>query len=427
MSARIASVDPGSLGEEAGIVSGDIILKINGTEINDYLDYMYASCSENVELVLADRCVNITNYDFEPLGIMFDTLLIDEPKACRNKCIFCFIDQLPGGMRDTCYFKDDDYRLSFLQGNYVTMTNMTEKDVDRIIEYNIPRINISVHTTNPELRCKMLNNKNAGTVLDYLKRFAEGGLNINAQIVLCRGYNDGEELDRTIKDIGALGDSVESVSVVPVGLSAHREGLEKLAPFDKESSFKVVKQIEKWQKKFKEELGFNLIYAGDEFYLNAGLPFPEYSEYDGFPQIENGVGLCSSLIYEFEDALSMADRKLPSTKKTIVTGVASYPVIKMLVDKIEGDMIDVIPVTNDFFGHSITVTGLLTGGDIIKQLRGKKLGETLVLSSAMLRHNENVLLDNVTTEDIEKELNVKVEIVANDGYELFDALIKTED
>lgn len=427
MSARIASVDPGSLAEEAGIVSGDIILKINGTEINDYLDYMYASCSENVEIVLADRCVNITNYDFEPLGIMFDTLLIDEPKACRNKCIFCFIDQLPGGMRDTCYFKDDDYRLSFLQGNYVTMTNMTEKDVDRIIEYNIPRINISVHTTNPELRCKMLNNKNAGTVLDYLKRFAEGGLNINAQIVLCRGYNDGEELDRTIKDIGALGDSVESVSVVPVGLSAHREGLEKLIPFDKESSFKVVKQIEKWQKKFKEELGVNLIYAGDEFYLNAGLPFPEYSEYDGFPQIENGVGLCSSLIYEFEDALSLADRKLPGTKKTVVTGVASYPVIKMLVDKIEGDMIDVIPVTNDFFGHSITVTGLLTGGDIINQLRGKNLGETLVLSSAMLRHDENVLLDNVTTEDIEKELNIKVEVVANDGYELFDALIKTED
>ncbi len=427
MSARIASIDPGSLGEEAGIVPGDIILKINGIEINDYLDYMYASCSENVELVLADRCVNITNYDFEPLGIMFDTLLIDEPKACRNKCIFCFIDQLPKGMRDTCYFKDDDYRLSFLQGNYVTMTNMTEKDVDRIIEYNIPRINISVHTTNPELRCKMLNNKNAGSVLDYLKRFAEGGLNINAQIVLCRGYNDGEELERTIKDIGALGDSVESVSVVPVGLSAHREGLEKLTPFDKESSFKVVKQIEKWQKKFKEELGFNLIYAGDEFYLNAGLPFPEYSEYDGFPQIENGVGLCSSLIYEFEDALSLADRKLPRTKKTIVTGVASYPVIKMLVDKIEGDMIDVIPVTNDFFGHSITVTGLLTGGDIINQLRGKNLGETLVLSSAMLRHDENVLLDNITTEDIEKELNTKVEVVANDGYELFDALIKTED
>lgn len=424
MSVKVSNVSAGSLADIAGIKDGDIILSINDIEINDYLDYMYASCNEEITIKLSDRYITIDNFDFEPLGVNFDTLLIDEPKSCRNKCIFCFIDQLPKGMRETCYFKDDDYRLSFLQGNYVSMTNMADDDVDRILRYNIPRINISVHTTNPDLRQKMLSNKNAGKVLDYLKRFADGGLNINAQIVLCPGYNDGKELDRTISDIASLGDSVESVSIVPVGLTDHREGLAPLTGFDASSSASVIDQVERWQIKFKKERGVNLIYLGDEFYLMADRDFPLFDEYDGFPQIENGVGLCASLIYEFDDALALSNTNIPKHRKTIATGYCAYPVIKKLTEKLNGDLINIIPIKNNFFGEKITVSGLLTGGDIINQLRGKDLGETLLLPSSLLRHDEDILLDNITISDIERELNINIETVSNDGYELLDALLK---
>lgn len=421
MSAKIAEIEKGSLADLAGLRSGDIITHINDIPINDYLDYAYASCNEDITIKTENKTFEIFNEDFEPLGIIFETLLIDEPKSCRNKCIFCFIDQLPKGMRDTCYFKDDDYRLSFLQGNYVTMTNMTDADIDRILKYNIPRINISVHTTNPELRQKMLSNKNAGKIMDYLKRLADGGLNINAQIVLCPDFNDKDELDRTIKDIASLGFSVESVSIVPVGLSDHRNGLTDIKPFTKETATSVISQVKKWQTKFKEEFGVNLFYLADEFYLTAGLPFPDYEEYDGFPQIENGVGLCASLIYEFNDALSKS--KTPKRKKTVATGFSAYPVIKSLADKLEGDKICVIPIKNNFFGSKITVSGLLTGTDIIEQLKDKDLGEVLLLPSSLLRHNEDVLLDNTTISDIEKALSIKVEIVQNDGFELLDAFL----
>ena len=421
MSAKIAEIEKGSLADLAGLRSGDIITHINDIPINDYLDYAYASCNEDITIKTENKTFEIFNEDFEPLGIIFETLLIDEPKSCRNKCIFCFIDQLPKGMRDTCYFKDDDYRLSFLQGNYVTMTNMTDADIDRILKYNIPRINISVHTTNPELRQKMLSNKNAGKIMDYLKRLADGGLNINAQIVLCPDFNDKDELDRTIKDIASLGFSVESVSIVPVGLSDHRNGLTDIKPFTKETATSVISQVKKWQTKFKEEFGVNLFYLADEFYLTAGLPFPDYEEYDGFPQIENGVGLCASLIYEFNDALSKS--KTPKRKKTVATGFSAYPVIKSLADKLEGDKICVIPIKNNFFGSKITVSGLLTGTDIIEQLKDRDLGEVLLLPSSLLRHNEDVLLDNTTISDIEKALSIKVEIVQNDGFELLDAFL----
>ncbi len=424
MAAKVASVVPGSLAEEAGIKSGDMLTQINGVEINDYLDYMYASCNEDLTLLVNNSEIKITNEDYEPLGICFETLLIDEPKGCHNKCVFCFIDQLPKGMRESCYFKDDDYRLSFLQGNYVTMTNMKDADVDRILKYNLPRINISVHTTNPELRCKMLSNKNAGKINEYLIKLAEGGLNINAQIVLCPGYNDKEELDRTLSDIEKIAYGVESLSVVPVGLSDHREGLAHIEPFTKESANEVIDQIEKWQKKFKEEYGTNLVYAADEFYITAERDFPPYDEYEGFPQIENGVGLCASLIDEFESALKLKKKLKPKHKKTVVTGYCSYKVISDLVSKLDGDMINVIPVKNNFFGEKITVTGLLTGGDIINQLKDKDLGESLLLSSSMLRHGEEILLDNVTCDDIERELKIKTEIISNDGFELLDALLR---
>ena len=423
MPATVSAVEDGSPAFFAGIEAGDTIIKINDIQINDYLDYMYASCMEKVNIVLKEGEVEIINEDFEPLGIAFETLLIDEPKSCRNKCIFCFIDQLPGGMRETCYFKDDDFRLSFLQGNYVTMTNMTEDDVERIIKYNIPRINVSVHTTNPKLREKMLNNRFAGKITKYLKMLSNADVNINAQIVLCPGINDKKELDRTVADLAELPNMPESVSVVPVGLSDFRKGLFELSPFDEHSSFEVVKQIEMWQKKLKREKGRNFLYAADEFYINAKLPFPKFDDYCGFPQIENGVGLCASLIYEFENALKSKKSLVPKTKKTIATGICAYNVIRGLADRLKGDKISVVAVENSFFGSKITVTGLLTGRDIINALKGKDIGKLLLLSKSMFKHGEEILLDDTAKSDIENSLGVRVIAVENDGYELLDAML----
>lgn len=423
MAARIADVDYNSPADNAGLKPGDEIIEINGIEIKDYLDFMYASSGEEIEIKLSDRVVNIDNEDYMPLGISFDTLLIDKPRSCRNKCVFCFIDQLPKGMRETCYFKDDDYRLSFLQGNYVTLTNMSDEDAERIIRYNLPRVNISIHTTNPELRKKMLHNKRAGEVLKYLKLFADGGLNMNAQIVLCPGYNDKAELDRTLNDLGELGYSIESISIVPVGLSAYREGLDRLTPFNADTAREVIYQTEKWQKRFIERWGTRLVYLGDEFYIMADMPFPSYDDYEGFPQIENGVGLCSSLEYEFREAIKLHGGQ-PKIKKekTIATGVSAYELIKKLTDLVDGD-VRVVPIKNHFFGESITVTGLITGGDLINSLEGISPGSDLLISSAMLRHDEPIFLDNATVTDVEKALKVNVIPVANDGFELLDALL----
>lgn len=425
MSALITQVEEESLADLAGIKAGDSLESINGIEIVDYLDYMYASCNEEIEIVLSDRTVNIINEDFEPLGIYFESMLIDKPRSCHNKCVFCFIDQLPKGMRETCYFKDDDYRLSFLQGNYVSMTNMTDADVERIIEYNIPRINISIHTTNPELRVKMLHNKRAGEVLGYLERFAEGGLMMNGQIVLCPGINDGEELDRTIHDLFALGECMESVSIVPVGLTDHREGLAELKLFDKEGAKKVIRQVEAWQRIFMKERGTSFIFLGDEFYLMAEEDMPDYDHYEDFLQIENGVGLSASLEQEFYDALEENSDHTAKRKKTIVTGVSAYELLKKLASE-AGDNIKVEKITNTHFGSSITVAGLIVGKDLIEQLRGKDLGEELLIPSVMLRHGENVFLDDITTCDVERELGVKVTPVDIDGYALLDAMLKEE-
>lgn len=423
MSAKIMSVTRGSLGYRAGLKPNDVILEINGVEIKDYLDYMYNSANERVEIRLKDRTVLIANPDYEPLGVEFETLLIDEPKSCRNKCIFCFIDQLPSNMRETCYFKDDDYRLSFLQGNYVTLTNLNDEELDRIIAYNIPRINISVHTTNPELRCKMLNNRFAGRIMEQLKRFADGGLNMNGQIVLCRDINDGDELRRTISDLGKFSHSMESVSIVPVGLSKYRKGLYSLKMFDKESSAAVIDLVEEFQKKFKKEIGSNFVYLSDEFYILAQRPFPKYEAYEGFPQIENGVGMCSSLEYEFSDALLDYGSKTPKKRKTVACGYAAYDVLCGLVKKLDGNMIDVYKIRNDFFGNDITVSGLITGGDLINQLKDKSLGEELLITDSMLKHGEAVFLDDVTVEEVENALKLKVTAVANDGYELAERLL----
>ncbi len=424
MSAKIINVIKGSLGFRAGLKPGDIILEINGTEVKDYLDYMYMSASERVEIKLKDRTVLIANPDYEPLGVEFETLLIDEPKSCYNKCIFCFIDQLPPNMRETCYFKDDDYRLSFLQGNYVTLTNLKDEELQRIIDYNIPRINISVHTTNPELRKKMLTNKNAGRIMEQLTRFAEGGLNMNAQIVLCRDINDGKELDRTLSDLGSLSYSIESVSIVPVGLSNYRDGLYPLRMFDKESAGAVIDLVEKWQAKFREDIGSNFVYLSDEFYILAEREFPKYEEYEDFPQIENGVGLCASLIYEFDEALGEVKNRTPKTEKAVVVGYAAYDVIKGLVDKLDGNKIHVYKIKNNFFGENITVSGLITGGDLIMQLKDKELGKEILITDSMLRHGEEVFLDDMTVSDVEEQLNVKVTAIPSDGYVFLENLLR---
>lgn len=423
MAVTVKSVQKGSLAEKAKIKAGDIIETINEREINDYLDYMYFSASDKLRVKVNGKAIKVKNPDFLPFGAEFETLLIDDARSCTNKCIFCFIDQLPPDMRESCYFKDDDYRLSFLQGNYVTLTNMKDSDLDRIIEYNIPRINVSVHTTNPNLRCKMLNNKFAGKIMDQLRRFSGSGMMINCQIVLCPNYNDKEELDRTIEDILSLGDSVESLSVVPVGISAYRDGLTPIKSFEKESSKEVIDQISRWQKKAKEERGINFVYAADEFYITAEEEIPVWQEYDGFPQIENGVGLCSSLKWEFEDALESATDLSVKTKKTVVTGVLAFDFISSLAEKLNSDKISVFSVKNDFFGEKITVSGLVTATDIINQLKGKDLGEEILIPTSMLRHDDNVFLDNLTTIDLEKALNVKVVTVENDGFQFLEKLL----
>ena len=423
MSVTIKSVASNSIAEKYGIGAGDIIKKINGKDINDYLDYMYASAADIVEIELADRIVTAENPEFLPFGAEFETLLIDEARSCRNKCIFCFIDQLPPNMRESCYFKDDDYRLSFLQGNYVTLTNISDEDIDRIIEYNIPRINVSVHTTNPELRCKMLNNRFAGKIMDQLKRFSGSGVMINCQIVLCPGYNDKKELDNTISDIFSLGNAVESLSVVPVGISAYRDGLTPLESFDKAASKEVIDQISRWQKKAKKERGINFVYAADEFYITAEEEIPSWREYDGFPQIENGVGLCASLEWEFNDAIEDRKKIRVKTPKTVVTGELAFDFVSKLISKINSDKINIFSIKNDFFGEKITVSGLVTATDIISQLQGKELGKELLIPISMLRRDENIFLDNLTTTNIETALGVKVVVVENDGFDLLGKLL----
>ncbi len=424
---KVQDVDSGSIAEEAGIEKGDCILSINNEKICDIFDYRFLTASENltVEIQKADGEVweiEIEKDEYEDLGLEFENSMIDEARSCTNKCIFCFIDQLPGGMRDTLYFKDDDSRLSFLTGNYVTLTNMDNNALERIIKYRMSPINISVHTTNPDLRVYMLNNKFAGDILNKLKRLTESGITINCQIVLCRYINDGAELDRTISDLSALYPYVNSISVVPVGLTRHRKGLIDLKPFDKEASLQIISQIDSWQGKLFKEHGSRVVYLADEFYIMAGAEIPGYENYEDFPQIENGVGLISLLRHEFEETLeSQAQRCLIENSRiaSIATGVSSYEYIKGMAETLENRYnnlkVNVYQIKNSFFGENVTVTGLLTGGDIAAQLKGKELGDELLLCRCMLKAGEELFLDDYTVSGLTKELGVRINIVENNG------------
>lgn len=428
----VKSVERGSIAEELELEAGDELLKINGKEIEDVFDYHFMVNDEY--LILLIRKTNGEEWELEiekeyeqDLGIEFEEGLMDQYRSCRNKCMFCFIDQMPPNMRETLYFKDDDARLSFLQGNYITLTNMSEEDINRIIYYKLSPINVSVHTTNKELRVKMLKNRFAGDAIDKLQKLYDNQILMNSQIVLCKGMNDGIELDRTIGDLSKMLPYMQSLSVVPVGLTKFREGLEPLQKFAKEDACKVLDQIERWQEKILKEHGTRFIHPSDEWYITAQRPIPDADYYEGYGQIENGVGMVRSLMDEVKDAIAECNGDDRVKKISLATGVLAAPIIEEVVQKIKEKYSNieatVYTIRNEFFGEDITVAGLLTGQDIIKQLKDKELGEYLILPNVLLRRGEEVLLDDLTVTDLENALQIKIRIVQSDGQSLVDTIL----
>ncbi|MBP3337407.1 MAG: DUF512 domain-containing protein [Clostridia bacterium] len=431
--AVVKSVDEGSIAEELGIAPGDIISSINGSEIEDYFDYKFLSADSEIELCVTkedgSECIfEIYNEDAEDLGINFEGMLFGHAKRCANKCIFCFIDQLPQGMRESLYFKDDDSRLSFLYGNYLTLTNMKDEDVNKIIRYRISPVNISVHTTNPELREKMLKNKNAGKILSQIKHFYENGIAMNFQIVLVKNVNDGDELIRSIEELSEFYPLGGSLSVVPVGLTRYREGLFEIEPFTKEDFEKIIDMVEKKQAELLKKHGTRFVYLSDEFYLNADREIPDFDYYEDFPQIENGVGMLASFKEEFLNALQ-EEKKVAKTGKTaIATGEIAYNFILGLVEKLKMSYnIDasVYKIKNNFFGGKVSVSGLLTGSDLINQLKGENF-DRLLITKSMLKADCDVFLDDMTIEMLEKELDCRVVTVLNDGYDFLNKVLGEE-
>ena len=434
MSVIISGIVPKSPADKAKIKKGDTLLTINQNRIDDVLDFRFYELESRLTLQLADKngrlkTVKIKKDEFEDLGLLFETYLMDKQHSCKNKCIFCFVDQLPKNMRSSLYFKDDDSRLSFLFGNYITLTNITEHEIERIIKMHISPINVSVHTTNPELRVKMMANPRAREVMEILKRFADADISINCQLVLCPEINDGDELVRSLTDLKTLLPSLNSIALVPVGLTKHREGLFPLNPYTKEGARAVIETAEKFGNELLNEFGTRVVYPSDEFYLKAELPLPDFDFYEDFPQIENGVGL----IRDFEKGAdcSIEDiENLPSKQLSIsfATGVDAAPIIKDALLKLENKLpslnASVYAIQNDFFGHSITVAGLVTATDIIAQLKNKDLGAALVLPDVMLRHENDKFLDDLTVEDIETALNIPVYITASSGEGLVDTVLK---
>lgn len=437
----VKKVLPGSIAEELEIEAGDKILAIDDTEIEDIFDYQFLVQDTYIEVLVekpdGEQWLLEVDKEFdEDLGIEFENGLMDEYRHCHNKCVFCFIDQMPPGMRETLYFKDDDSRLSFLQGNYVTLTNMSDHDIDRICRYHLSPINISFQTMNPALRCKMLNNRFAGEALKKVDVLHAAGIRMNGQIVLCKGLNDGAELEFSIRELMKYIPNLESVSVVPVGLSKYREGLYPLEPFEKEDAIEVIELIERYQRECFAKYGIHFIHASDEWYILADREMPEEERYDGYLQLENGVGMVRLLLNEFEEAMERKKKACDGAggacqgKMSMATGLLAYPYIQRMADRMmetwPGLIIHVYPITNDFFGEHITVSGLLTGQDLMAQLQGRDLGSRLLLPENILRSGEDVFLDDVTVGELEKTLQVPVNIVKSSGYEFVEAVLKNE-
>ena len=429
----VKTIKPGSIAAELEITPGDKVLAIDNTEIEDIFDYQFLTQDTYIEMLVekpdGEQWLLEIDKEFdEDLGIEFENGLMDEYRHCHNKCIFCFIDQMPPGMRETLYFKDDDSRLSFLQGNYVTLTNMSEHDMQRIVKYHLEPINISFQTTNPELRCRMLHNRFAGDALKKVDILYQAGIEMNGQIVLCKGFNDGEELERSIRDLTKYLPFLRSVSVVPVGLSKYRDGLEPLEPFTKEDANQVLDIIYKWREKVYPEYGIHFIHASDEWYILAERELPDEEQYDGYLQLENGVGMLRLLHDEFMEALEKEEGDDKERVMSMATGRLAYPYLLRLVqamkDKFPNVHVNIVPIRNDFFGELITVSGLITGQDLMNQMKEQIQGERLLIPCNMLRIDEDVFLDDYTTDDVEKTLQVKLNIVKSSGQDLLDAILE---
>lgn len=430
---EITEVIRHSPADRAKIKAGEFLISMNGHKIRDVLDYMYYAAEADVNMIIrnqvAEREVQIHKGEYDDLGLEFASFLMDKKQSCQNKCVFCFIDQMPPGMRETLYFKDDDARLSFLQGNYVTLTNMTQEDVDRIIEMKL-NINVSVHTTNPELRCQMMHNRFAGEKLDFLWQMARAGIQLNCQIVLCPGLNDGIELEKTLQDLGKMLPNLTSVAVVPVGLSKYRDGLYPLKGFTSQTASEAIDLIQSYQERFLKEFGMRVVFPSDEFFLIAGRAIPDAEYYEGYPQYENGVGMLRSLADEFQEAMHLTEWDEHPREISIATGKSAYAFISDLAQEAEkkfsGLKCYVYPMINHFFGETITVTGLLTAQDLIAQLKDKPLGEKLLLSNSMIRRNDDVFLDDLHISDVEEALRIKIQLAENDGFALLDAMLGYE-
>ncbi len=431
MAVKIYEVTVGSHADRVGIKKNETLLTINSNKIVDVLDYRFYQVNRSLTLEIGDesgnvRTVEITKGEYDEIGLEFETYLMDKQHSCRNKCIFCFIDQLPKGLRDTLYFKDDDSRLSFLFGNYITLTNITEHEIDRIIKMHISPINVSVHTTNPELRCKMMNNRFAGDSLKYLKRFSDAGITLNCQIVSCPGINDGDELIRTMTDLEALG--VEMTAIVPVGLTAYREGLYPLVPYTRQTARETLDIIEKFGDKCKEKHGRRIFFAGDEFYILAEKEIPQPEFYEDFAALEDGVGMIAYLTDDVKWALEEHEyNKSLNHEVTVACGTGVHPfmekIMGMINEKFPNIKINTVAIENKFFGGGVNVSGLVTGGDLINQLKGRELGDKLLIPSSMLRFENDLFLDDVSTEDVESELNIKLSATNNNGEQLVNAVI----
>ena len=432
---KILAVLPRSIAEKAGIRGGDVLVSINQNEIRDVLDYRFYLTDTNVSVTLSrggePYTVHINKGEYDDIGLSFETPLMDKKHSCTNRCVFCFIDQLPPGMRESLYFKDDDDRLSFLHGNYVTLTNLKDEDIDRIIKMHISPVNVSVHTTNPELRVKMMKNKNAGEVLSYLDRMANAGIALCTQIVLCKGLNDGAELDRTLHDLIKYHPSLRSCAIVPVGLTKYREKLYPLEAFSPEECAAVIEQVNAYGNWCLKEFGTRIFYCSDEFYIRAGLPLPTEEFYEDYSQIENGVGMLTSMRAEFDMELDYLDELLADfrapRKVSVITGMAAYEHISSLASelqsRVEGLSVSVYPIVNNFFGERVTVAGLITGGDVVEQLAGKNLGDELLFPSVMLRADGDIFLDDMTPEELSGRLGVGVRACESDGAKFIAAVL----